>query len=284
MASEERDYMILIVSHGRADNVKTLECFKKCGYTGDWRIVIDDEDPQGTEYKRRYGDKVIEFKKSDYDWVDTCDLIPNRGGVVYARNAVNDIAKQLDISYYAVFDDDYIDFRFIVEHAAYLRHAPCEYLDDVFDAIFDFLDESGMDCVACAQNGDFIGGLNSGNLGVPPRRKLMNTFFCRTDSRLYFQGRANEDVTLYTLDGTRGMLFITLFSVAVCPSMTQKLDGGMSDIYRDWGTYPKSFYTIMQVPSAVKISVVGDKHPRIHHSAKQDNYAPCILSERWKCK
>lgn len=277
-----KDYAIFIVSHGRADNVQTVECLKKCGYTGPWFIVIDDEDEQGDTYRKKYGDRVIMFSKSDYEWVDTCDLLPDHKGVVYARNAVNDIAKQTGFDYYAVFDDDYNDFRFIVEHEAYLRHAPCEYLNDIFDAMFEFLKNTKFDCIALAQNGDFIGGLNSGNLGVPPRRKLMNTFFCKTSSRLYFQGRANEDVSLYTLDGTRGRLFITLFSVAVCPAQTQKLDGGMSGIYRDWGTYTKSFYTILQVPSAVKISVVGDKHPRIHHSAKQDNYAPCILDERWR--
>lgn len=272
-------YAIFILSHGRASCVKTVQCFKNGGYTGDWYIVVDSEDEQVNDYKSKYGNKVIVFDKADYSWVDTCDLIPNTKTVVYARNAAHDIATGLGYDYYGIFDDDYNDFRFIIEHEAYLRHAPCHYLDEVFEAIFQFLHDSKMDCVAFSQNGDFIGGLNSGNLGVPPRRKIMNTFFCRADSRLYYQGRTNEDVTLYTLDGTRGKLFVTIFSVSVCPSMTQKLDGGMSDLYRSYGTYLKSFYTVMQVPSAVKISVVGDKHPRIHHAAKQDNYAPCILPE-----
>lgn len=277
--------VIFIISHGRADNIKTLGAFQRCGYTKDYYIVIDDEDEQGPRYHELYGDRVIEFKKSDYDWVDTCDLIPSRIGSVFPRNALHDIATRMGYEYYAVFDDDYISFRLISARNAYLRHAPIRCFDKVLEAMFEFVRDSGVDCAAFSQIGDFIGGLNSGNINNSEvRRKVMNTFICRTDRRLKWVGRGNEDVNLYVTEGIRGKIFITNFMVAIVPSQTQALKGGLTEFYREYGTYNKSMYTVIQAPSAVKISVVGDKHPRIHHAAKQVNYMPCILDERYRRK
>ena len=44
------DFAIFILSHGRADNVKTLDTIKTCGYTGKWYVIIDNEDKQAQKY------------------------------------------------------------------------------------------------------------------------------------------------------------------------------------------------------------------------------------------
>ena len=38
------DFAIFILSHGRANKVKTLKTLKDCGYNGKWYIIIDNED------------------------------------------------------------------------------------------------------------------------------------------------------------------------------------------------------------------------------------------------
>ena len=38
------DFAILFLTHGRAATMCTVETVKRCGYTGRWFIVIDDED------------------------------------------------------------------------------------------------------------------------------------------------------------------------------------------------------------------------------------------------
>ena len=38
------DFAILILTHGRPDNIKTLSSLKRAGYTGKYYIVIDNED------------------------------------------------------------------------------------------------------------------------------------------------------------------------------------------------------------------------------------------------
>ena len=40
------DFVALILTHGRPDNVKTVDALAKHGYTGPWALVIDDEDPR----------------------------------------------------------------------------------------------------------------------------------------------------------------------------------------------------------------------------------------------
>lgn len=40
------DFCVFILTHGRADNVVTLKTLLADGYTGDWYMVIDDEDDQ----------------------------------------------------------------------------------------------------------------------------------------------------------------------------------------------------------------------------------------------
>lgn len=50
------------------------------------------------------------------------------------------------------------------------------------------------------------------------------------------------------------------------------------------GTYNKSFYTIISSPSSVKISIMGDKHYRVHHKINWENTVPKIISDRFKIK
>ena len=70
------DFAILILTHGRPNNIKTLHSLEKAGYTGKYYIIIDNEDSTKDEYLKLYGDKVIIFDKQaisdnpDYDKFD----------------------------------------------------------------------------------------------------------------------------------------------------------------------------------------------------------------------
>lgn len=142
-----------------------------------------------------------------------------------------------------------------------------------------------IDCftLAFAQGGDFIGGLDS-RYSKKVLRKAMNTFFCSVNRPFKFIGRINEDVNTYCLLGSQGNLFLTITDMMINQADTQINSGGMSDVYNSLGTYNKSFYTIMCSPSSVKISVMGDKHYRIHHKINWENTVPKIISDRFKVK
>lgn len=147
------------------------------------------------------------------------------------------------------------------------------------------LNESGALAVAPAQSGDFIGGAKGVTWKEKVRRKCMNLFFCKTDKPIKFIGRINEDVTTYTYRGQQGKLFFTVCDWHLHQKTTQAQAGGMTETYLDGGTYLKSFYSVMWMPSAVKICMMsggGSVGSRIHHNVEWNNCVPKILNQKWK--
>jgi len=286
-----RDYAVLIMTHGRADNVKTDKALRECGYTGKVYYIIDTDDEQGERYKEKYGaDNVIEFDKKEYEAkMDTGDAGGSMKCVVFARNACYDIARRLGLPYFVEADDDYTTFSYRYEEDGQLKQLPIKSLNDCFGIMFDFLDESGATAVAPAQGGDFIGGIGGNVWKNKLVRKCMNLFFCKTDNPIDFVGRINEDVTSYAYYGSLGKLFFTHAEWMLNQAPTQKQAGGMTETYLESGTYLKSFYSVMWNPSCVKISAMGGGgaghvHNRIHHQVEWDRCVPQILNEKWKRK
>lgn len=276
-------FAVFILSHGRADRVKTVDALRKGGYTGEIYIIIDDEDKQREEYERRYGDKVIVFSKKEMDGTfDIGDNLQDRRVVVYARNKCHDIAKDLGLDYFLELDDDYssIDIRY--KQGRSLKAVRCKQLDRLFKAMVDFLEVSGAITVAFAQGGDYIGGVDGGFYWKGLHRKAMNSFFCKTDRPFQFYGRINEDTTMYVVLNMRGEKIFTVTNVGIVQQMTQQNAGGLTDIYCDMGTYYKSFFSVMYEPSCVSVSVMGSWHKRVHHYVNWGNCSPMILNEKYR--
>lgn len=276
------DFAVFILTHGRPDRIHTLKTLEKQGYTGDWYLVIDNEDKMADEYYKNYGDKVIMFDKKAISLTfDTADLSEDRRAIVYARNACFQIAKELGVKYFVEFDDDYTSFNLRYPKEGKLAARMLENLDDIFEMMLDFLEDTQALTVCFSQGGDHIGGL-TGRWKKGLIRKVMNSFFCRTDRPFQFLGRVNEDVNTYTYLGSKGELMLTTTDLMLVQLQTQSNQGGMTDLYLDSGTYLKSFYTVMYMPSAVEIREMGTANRRLHHHVKWNNCVPMILNERYK--
>lgn len=281
------DFAVFILSHGRPNNIITLNTLRKANYTGKWYVVIDNEDNKADEYYKKYGDKVVMFDKLEISKkFDTADTSQERRTVVYARNACFEIAKEMGLTYFLELDDDYDDLAYRKEdkNKGVLTQKPVKQADRMFELMIDFLEKSNALTVAFGQGGDYIGGLNSGLFKATIKRKAMNTFFCKTERPFKFVGRINEDVNTYVLYGGRGNLFLTIRDVMIHQLETQTNKGGMTDVYLDSGTYLKSFYSVMMCPSCVKISRMGNTNKRIHHSINWNYAVPKILSESYQKK
>lgn len=281
---DDRKFAVFILSHGRPGNVKTAATLEKAGYTGDWFILIDNEDEKAAEYHERYGDRVLVFdKRKAAAEVDSFDNFGKRGSPVYARHANFDIAAGLGYTHFLQLDDDYVAFSYRYDEQ--LRYLPPmlrvrKTFDALVELMLDFLDDSGSLTVAFAQGGDFIGG-SAGTAGATnkPKRKAMNSFFCRVDRRIEWQARLNDDVTTYVVEGSRGKLLLTVMLVGLNQPATQKNPGGLTDAYLEAGTYTKSFYTVIAAPSCTSIVLMGDKHTRLHHRISWSHAVPAILRE-----
>ena len=114
------------------------------------------------------------------------------------------------------------------------------------------------------------------------KRKAMNTFICDVQRPFKFLGRINEDVNTYTRNTSTGDLFFQTNQLCITQKQTQSNSGGMTDVYLDSGTYVKSFFSVMYMPSSVKISTMGNCYKRIHHTIHWKHTAPKILREEWK--
>lgn len=278
------DFAVFILTHGRAGNISTLKPLYEGNYTGKLYFLIDDEDEQADDYRRLYGDEnVIVFEKQKvFETTDTMDITGERKAILFARRAVFGVAKSLGLRYFLMLEDDFNAFEYRWIDGKKLMCRDCKNLDAIFEGMITFLEDSGALSVALAQGGDFIGGANSGNFQRRIWRKAMNTFFCRVDRPIDFRGTMNEDVTAYTTLGSRGELFLTVANANIRQKATQSTEGGMTDLYVREGTYQKSFYSVMSMPSAVRVSVMGARHKRIHHSVDWDSCVPKILGERWR--
>lgn len=278
------NFAVFILSHGRPNNVITLNTLKKCGYTGEWYIVIDNEDKTADEYYKNFGEEhVIMFDKLQIaQTFDTADTFNDRKTIIYARNACFDIANKLGIKYFLELDDDYTGFMHRYIEGQQLRSKITTRLDDVFKMMIDFLNCTGALTVAFVQGGDLIGGLDNNNFHKKILRKAMNSFFCDVDKPFKFLGRVNEDVNTYTLLGQQGKLIMSISEFMLNQKQTQSNAGGMTSTYLDNGTYVKSFYSVMYSPSCVKVAAMGDKHMRMHHQVKWEHCTPKILSQKYK--
>ena len=283
------NFAVFILTNRRADRVFTYNTLKKCGYTGKIYLIIDDEDEQQEEYKNKYKNEVIIFNKGKaINMTDSGDNFKKRNSVVYARNYVFKIAKDIGIEYFLVLDDDYTDFTYRLNHKGEFitRNIKIKNLDNVINSMLDFYSKTNILTLAMAQTGDLIGGENCSVIKAHREgrmtRKAMNSFFCSADRPFKFMGRINEDVNAYVELGKRGYLFFTFAPIVLQQVETQANSGGLTDIYLDLGTYVKSFYTVMYNPSCVRVKEMGARHKRLHHLVKWNNAVPLILNEKYK--
>lgn len=278
----DRDYIVFILSFGRPDRVYTYNTLRKCGYTGRIVIVVDDSDPCVDEYSKNFEDVVVFNKEEIGKTFDLGDNQDNTNVIVFARNVCFEIAEEMGVEWFIELDDDYTEFAYKFDRDLRYGDKNIKNLDAVFGLFFNFMKKNKkIDCISTAQNGDFIGGKQSGFARtLRPKRKIMNSFFCSTKRKFTFLGRVNEDVNTYASAGCTNKLFLMNHFVSLNQKTTQKNEGGMTDLYLAKGTYYKSFFSVMYAPSCVKISMMGSKNKRIHHKVSWKYAVPKILSEK----
>lgn len=282
------DFCVFILTHGRPDSVITDTSLRTAGYTGPIYYVVDDEDATVNRYRERYGDEwvVVFDKKRMADMIDESDNFDDRRTITHARNASFEIAKALGYKYFIELDDDYLFFEFrndgnnqYVGNGSRVRTS----MDEVLEALVRYFEKIPALSIAMAQGGDFIGGSNSRTaMTGKPLRKAMNSFICSVDRPFKFLSRMNEDVNTYLTHSARGGLFLTIPLVSLTQRATQGTSGGITETYKKYGTYVKSFYSVMYAPSAVKVSMLNSTNKRIHHKIRWKNAAPMIVREEVK--
>jgi hypothetical protein len=275
---------VFIMVHGRPERMWTLHTLRRLGYTGKVFFVADNLDTTLDEYKEKYGDDLLVFdKKKVAKNMDSGDNTGDMRSTLYAANTIPKLAKKKGYEYFFIMCDDYKQFGFRFDNEQNYKWKIAYNLDKIFDALIDFYKKIPAKSVAFAQGGDFMGG-KDGELGkeIRLKRKAMNTFLCSTERPFEFIGRLNEDVTTYVNLGGKGDLFFTIPHVSMDQQQTLQVEGGLTDVYMEYGTYVKSFMSVMYNPSCIKVAQIGTTHKRIHHKINWNNAVPKIIDEKHK--
>lgn len=274
MSTLPSTFAVFILTHGRPGNVITAETLARCGYSGRLYIVVDDTDTSLPAYRARFANVVVFDKEAEAALCDEGNNFGARNVILMARNACFRIAEQLGVTHFVELDDDYYYFGYrFAEGARRIRN-----MDAVFAALLRYYESvPQLATLAMSQGGDHIGGFD----GVRVKRKAMNSFLCSTERPFRFVGALNEDVNTYATLGARGALFFTFTGLQLDQKDTQAQDGGITDTYRRFGTFVKSFTTVTMAPNAVSVAMMG-QNPRLHHHIEWAKAVPCIVPEIYR--
>ena len=279
-----KDFAVFIMVHGRPEKMWTYQSLRVAGYTGKIFLVADNLDKTTPEYKKKYGDDLIIFDKNKAALeMDAGDNTGDLRSTLFSANTIFNLAKEKGVKYFYIMCDDYTKFWSRYDNNGNYGGSGVKKLDNIFNEVLNYYKSTNAKTIAFSQGGDFIGGKDSTMAkSRTMKRKAMNTFLCSTERPFKFIGRMNEDVTTYVNLGSRGDIFLTIPNISITQLTTQQEAGGLTDLYLEYGTYVKSFFSVMYNPSCIKVSTMGEVNKRIHHRINWNNAVPKILHQKYK--
>lgn len=277
------DFAVFITTHGRADNQITLNTLQRLKYTGDWFLVVDDLDSQKDLYIEKYGQsRVLVFSKEQYvNKTDVCQVTPSYKAVVFARNAVEDLAVSMGYKYFMVVDDDVTNLRLRYENNDSLKSAKLDgCIDDILQCVVQYIEDTGVACVTFGFTNTYRGGVE-GVKRFTSRNRLCAELFIRNVSKPV-QWRANfvEDLITSIDLGIRGDVCFQFVPIQLELCMSEgKQRGGMSAAYNETGRF--KFYSMpaMIYPNCVSVAFDGVKWKT---RTRAEYTVPKIISSRYR--
>lgn len=246
------NYAVFIITHGRPDNQKTLETLMRLKFTGSWYLVLDNLDETIDAYINNYGkEHIIIFDKPKYLYSTDCGLHkPFPKFAVFARNAVEDIAVELGLDYFMVFDDDITNFRARFIEDGSLKSIPLyNCIDDAFMACINFMQSTNIHCTGFGFCNVYRSGIR-GLFNETPRIRLCAGAFIR-DTKVKVNWRLNMVEDLITsLDHNRvGDVWLQLLPVQIDVLISEGVvEGGNSDAYNKFDNFTMNFLPTIVYP------------------------------------
>ena len=271
---------IFIPSYKRADNLKTVKYFVGIGWSAKKiHVFIDSEADDYEEYKE-YSERVgfnlhvfdMKEARERYDYVHRPSVSRRSAG--QARNMFYDKAKDLEIDFYMVQDDDTQNYQ-VKKHGSYVRMATINDVEVVFLGVKDFMLKRRIGLFGVSQTGDFIGGKNDKLL----RNKVMNTTFVLT--RYIYRGERgvqDNDTSQFVGIMNNGLFTGSLGDGLVLQqtaSVTSK--GGLTELYKECQLLNKALVCPIQFPSAIHAEKQKKNGARLHHHIKTRYLYPKLI-------
>lgn len=274
-------FAIFILTNGRPNHQYTLEFLRK-SFKGDVFLICDNEDKTLKEYQNNYGEQVIVFDKNE--WVSKSDPMDNfqsKNSVLYARNAVFEIAKDMGYEYFVMVDDDVTGLSFRYEKDGKLVGKPVKNFNKVSSVILETMDNTGTDFFSFGVDKIYLGGLANNQYQKKIIDKVYCFIFCRTEQQHFYKGIMNEDEINNLLSMSVGKLAksLTVIQIQYKPMGPENI-GGNAETYKenDMYSYVRNFYPIIAFPVLkIKTNKKGFKF-----SCDSSSYTVKILPESLK--
>lgn len=244
-----KNFAIFILTHGRPNTQYTYSALRESGYTGTIILLLDDEDNTYSQYKNSYQNDIIRvFNKQYYiDNSDTGLQNPQRKCILYAKNAADDIARELGLLAYVVADDDILRFRHRWKEDGVLYSLRVRNMDKVVSEYAEFIYNNNIAAVSFGDIRIYIGG------NIKVERIPYNFVFVNTAIKYKWHSAMYEDTITPILENNLGKLTLELPQIQydMKPS-DNNASGGMTDVYNMMSIYSRAGMTMLYHPSCVK--------------------------------
>lgn len=280
------DFAVFICTHGRPTAQLTLEMLKREGYTGKWYLVLDDTDSTIQQYIDIYGkDNVVIFNKNHYinsDDYDNGDNILHDKCILYAKRAVEDIARYLKLDYFAIVDDDFVKLSIRYPEEGKLKRMQITDLDSILDAYIELL-SNNITALGFGAVATYCDGVNALSPSHMSKRYLPYQFIMRNAKFEvnWTSWMAEDDVTELQSSMVGGLwLVIPYVMQETKPIGDTKASGGMVDTYKNSNTYELNFNAVKNCPH--RIYLRQRKDGKLILARRYDRCFPKIISGRYK--
>lgn len=278
------DFAIFICTHERPNKQLTLNTLRNCGYTGKIYLVLDDTDSSIQQYIDIYGaSNVFIFNKQRYinltDTVVAHDVAPVKC-VVYGRNAVEDIAHSLQLSCYAVADDDTKEFRHRwISDGALKSTIISKNMDDVINEYVSFLLNTNVSYCSFGCVPNYFGGASTYDAQRSNARTCHNFIFKTCDFHQYWMASYVEDMTTPFVYGRIGQIWLSILDVEMINPICGTTVGGMQTTYLSIPEFKRQTYALVCSPSSTTVRFIKNKW-RI--CVAKDLSLPKIISQKYR--
>lgn len=276
-------FAVFILTHGRPHNQLTVKSLQDVGYTGEWYLVVDDQDDTFNEYVNVWGvDRVIVFHKDHFiRHTDVGLQVPVPKFAVFARNAIEHIATYMGYQTFMMLDDDITKIRIRLPEGDSLKSY--QFYGN-FDVIIDRAVNYVLDCdIACMGLGFcnlYIGGVENFNKENPRQRLCAEAFIRNTAHPISWRLNMVEDLITSIDAAISGDVWFQFLPIQCEIKMSEgAVDGGNSDVYRQLGMYRISFMPVIAYPSSNAVKL-GKK--TWASTTTPDKCIPKIISSRYR--
>jgi hypothetical protein len=276
------DFAVFICTHGRPNAQHTLNYLLSNGYTGKWYLVLDDQDDTINQYIDKFGpDNILIFDKNHY--VNSCDTgtnSPQFKCILYAKLAVEDIAKDMGLSAFVIADDDLKRFRFRYDCDGSLKSINVTNMDKVIEAYTDFMLEANIASTGFgfAQN-YFVGTDCFTNDCVQKSRIPYNFVFRNAKFDVPWILCFGEDIGTAIQQSKIGQFWMSCVFVQQEIEPLGKMKGGMYDVYHNIHGIELREYCYIYNPTTVKIAYYKTD---FMNTIKRENSFPKLVSQSLK--